>query len=156
MVSYWNDASTDLGRTKGPIHLVVKIITECCSHGSPTQWTVPRHGNLGILRGEDAIAIFRDMAVQSVWKDLSRDRQGYQGLAQGIDYPLTLSFPRTLKGEHFHRMRAILQDGVGRQLGRPGLMQGWIYVYSVAKEMPMSTTYGGTVKLYLGNSTLTA
>jgi hypothetical protein len=110
--AYWEAAFADPGRTKGPIHLVVKIITECGTHGSPTLWTVPRHGVLDILRDEDAVAVFRDMAVQSVWKDLARDRQGYKGLEQGIDYTLTLALARTLKGEQLNRMRAILQDGV--------------------------------------------
>ena len=112
IVAYWKAALADPGKTKGPIHLVVKIIMECCAQGSPTLWTIPRHGVLDILSDEDAASVFKDMAVQAVWKDLAKDRQGYQGLEPGIDYPLTMSFARTLKGEQLNRMRAILQDGV--------------------------------------------
>ena len=50
IVAYWDTAIADPGKTKGPIHLVVKIIADCGAHGSPTQWRVPRHGVLAILR----------------------------------------------------------------------------------------------------------
>ena len=86
VATYWEAALADSGKTKGPIHRVVKIVTECNAHGSPTQWTVPRHGVLSLLSDEDAADVFRDMAVQAVWKDLAKDRQGYHGLEQGIDY----------------------------------------------------------------------
>ena len=79
ITSYWGVALSDPRRTKGPIHLVVRIIAECGAQGSPTLWAVPRHGVLDILRDEDSVAVFRGMAVQDVWKDLARDRQGCQG-----------------------------------------------------------------------------
>ena len=110
--AYWVAACSDPGITKGPIHLVTQILADCGGRGTPTLWHVPRHGLLDILSDDAAVLVFRDMAVQAIWAALARDRQGYRGLALGLDYGLTLSFARALRGEQHRRMMAILQDGV--------------------------------------------
>ena len=134
----------------------MKILGECGVQGSPTQWEVPRRGVLDILRDEDTVSVFRDMAVQAVWKDLAQERQGYQGLEQGIDYDPTLSFARTLKGEQLNRMRAILQDGVWTPTRAARANSGTDKCIFVGRSKHMFCTYGGSVRLFPEVSTQVA
>ena len=47
--AYWVAACSDPGTTKGPTHLVTKILAGCGARGTPTLWHVPRYGFLDIL-----------------------------------------------------------------------------------------------------------
>ena len=106
--------SNDSGRTKGPIHLVIKTLRECGVEPiAPTVWQVPLAGKVDILAHPDYPTFARQLSVDAIWKELALHRQGYTGLDPGLDYKATLRWPTKIKSvSQRHRMISILQDGV--------------------------------------------
>ena len=64
---YWAQVSNDSGRTKGPIHLVIKTLRECGVEPiTPTVWQVPLVGNVDTLAHPDYPTFARQLSVDAI------------------------------------------------------------------------------------------
>ena len=111
---YWESIQADKGRIKGPIHLVCTVLKACSIlPKSPILWQLPSGQDIDILQHPDFTHIAKEHAVSAIWSELASQRQGYAGLANGLDYSATLSWPKRIKSAaQRNRMYAIQQDGV--------------------------------------------